>query len=412
MRNMSIFTVFFCGTSADGMNIGKNNSVYPEGELVATLAYNHSSRSEEFVSWILVDGPGASPYQREMQWEKPNAYESWTGVSFGTGWEENVKHAMLVLEGKRPGDKEWERKKITEEQFNQLVKAGIIDPEQFKVSKPGYLWGEYTSYEYPERLVTPQKLQEQLIKIKRGSTKVTEVNIVGWSRGGVSCIMLANAMAKDPDLKTVKVRILAFDPVPGPSNFQDHRTKLPGNVQEYVGFYARDERSLGFTPVVPEFSSLTKITILPMPGRHATLVGNPADDGDGLKSGSKSLTAPGKVTRYLAETLLERWGTKLDRKLSLTPKEMADLYKTMQNDSGKYQKMQSVYYTSAPDSKGSERVVAAPKTLGGNGFSTTSWSTIMSAIKGDSLVQKDGLSPIGEFLSWHHKEVAEGRIGI
>jgi hypothetical protein len=82
--------------------------------------------------------------------------------------------------------------------------------------------------------------------------------------------MLANAMFNDSALKSIPVKILAIDPVPGIGNFQEHRVKLNSNVKEYVGFYARDERSKGFSCVIPQTATGTRTHIFPIPGRHAT----------------------------------------------------------------------------------------------------------------------------------------------
>lgn len=69
--------------------------------------------------------------------------------------------------------------------------------------------------------------------------------------------------------------------MPGVGNVQAERIALAQNVREYVGFYSRDERSKGFACVIPTVASGTQICIYPMPGRHATLVGNASVDGAG-----------------------------------------------------------------------------------------------------------------------------------
>lgn len=87
-------------------------------------------------------------------------------------------------------------------------------------------------------------MQEQIIKTFRKDGIIpTRVNLLGWSRGGISCHMLANAMSRDAALKHIPVNIFAIDPVPGIGNFQENRVKLESNVKEYIAFYARDERS-------------------------------------------------------------------------------------------------------------------------------------------------------------------------
>ncbi len=49
----------------------------------------------------------------------------------------------------------------------------------------------------------------------RSTNPITKVNMIGWSRGGVTCFELANRMFADPDLRHIPVNIFACDPVPG-----------------------------------------------------------------------------------------------------------------------------------------------------------------------------------------------------
>lgn len=78
--------------------------------------------------------------------------------------------------------------------------------------------------------------------------------------------MLANAMLNDSELKHIPVNIFAVDPVPGPLNFKARGLSWVKNVEEYVGFFARDERSKGFSCVVPETASTRVSTFTQWPG--------------------------------------------------------------------------------------------------------------------------------------------------
>ena len=375
-----VFTVFFCGTGSNRLDI--KNPIYPLGELVSTLASHHAGT--EFVDWIIVDGPASGNLQEEDKWVTPGNYTKIRGKASGAGWEENVAHAIAVIKGKP------ERKLTTKKQKQQMQKIQLERPE-----------------ELPE-----------------------VVNMVGWSRGGISCHMLANAMFKDSDLEEIPVNILAFDPVPGSTNFQKHRTTLQENVSEYIGIYARDERSLGFAPSVPTFSAGTQVEILPIPGRHATLVGNPAIDGG---SGKQVLFEPGILVRDFAEKTLTRWGTELKAKeaddilpdishinldqpkaidivnflktryfdipgkLELTLEEINWLYSRMVEDKDKYAAMQSKYYALTPDWAGPDRYV-------GEGTNLT--STRFTKVKNKNNPGFN-LAPVEDYLSWHHEDVGE-----
>lgn len=243
----------------------------------------------------MINGPGTSNLQADELLTRTKDY-GLSGTLFGKGWEENVQHALNLIKGKS----DWQREQLTEAEYNRLKAAGI--PIEDVKSEGSWFWRKYN---YGDRSITQQKLQEQIIKTFRNGIIPTQVNLVGWSRGGISCHMLANAMFKDAELKNIPVNIFAIDPVPGIGNFQEHRVKLNPNVKEYVGIYARDERSKGFSCVIPQTATGTKTSILPMPGRHATLVGNAAGDG---VSGPSVLTEPGRLVRHLAEACLRRWG--------------------------------------------------------------------------------------------------------
>jgi hypothetical protein len=229
----------------------------------------------------------------------------------------------------------------------------------------------WRKYNYGDRSVTQQKLQEQIIKTFRKDGVIpTTVNLVGWSRGGISCHMLANAMLKDSALQNIPVNIFAIDPVPGIANFQEQRVKLGNNVKEYVGVYARDERSKGFSCVIPQTATGTKTSIYPMAGRHATLAGNATSTGGVPTNASdlKVLTEPGRIVRHLAEICLKRWGTTLDKTLNLTQTDLENLTNGIARDEARYQLMHNYSYTYFTELDQGERYVS----LGSKGvpFST------------------------------------------
>jgi hypothetical protein len=219
-----------------------------------------------------------------------------------------------------------------------LKSAGI--PIEEVLTQGSWFWRKY---DYGTRHITQQQLQEQIIKqFRKDGLIPTQVNLIGWSRGGISCTMLANAMLNDSALKHIPVNIFAIDPVPGALNFQNNRTRLGENVKEYVGIYARDERSAGFDCVIPEFSNDTKVHVYPMAGRHATLVGNAAANG---KSGAKVFFEPGDIVRHYAETCLTRWGVTLSKKLMLSKAQLDQRLSTIKASYDRYTLMRNEVYT-------------------------------------------------------------------
>ncbi|RON45138.1 hypothetical protein BK666_17155 [Pseudomonas frederiksbergensis] len=362
---MTTLTIFFCGTGSTKFD--NNNPAYWDGELVSTLASHHAGR--EFAEWIVVDGPGTSNLQADELFTQSKDY-GLSGTLFGKGWEENVKHATNIIIGRC----DWQREQLTETEYNRLKAAGI-PIEDVKV-EGSWMWRKYN---YGDRSVTQQKLQEQIIKTFRKDGVIpTQINLVGWSRGGISCHMLANALYNDIQLRDIPVNIFAIDPVPGISNFQNDKVKLDKNVKEYVAFYARDERSKGFCCVIPETSALTKTHIYPMPGRHGTLVGNASADG---VSGPKVLAEPGLIVRHFAEVCLKRWGVTLNKTLNLSQAQLENYHNAIAAAEAKYVAMQKCSYTYFTDLDQGERYVS----LGSKGVN-------FSAVKGAGYAPVAGLA--------------------
>jgi hypothetical protein len=112
------------------------------------------------------------------------------------------------------------------------------------------------------------------------------LNLVGYSRGGISCLKFANYVyVKDyPQVK--KINILAYDPVPGgfdPIGSFGDDFNLSEKVNQYVALYADHERAYMFEPVIPQRSSnTTKMLMVRVPGSHETLVGNRQVDGHSI----------------------------------------------------------------------------------------------------------------------------------
>lgn len=331
---MTTLTIFFCGTGSNKFDDKHKN--FWDGEIVSTLAAHHSGR--EFAEWIVVDGPGSGNLQADDLFTKTSEY-GLSGTLFGKGWDENVQHALNIIKGKC----DWQRKQLTEAEYNRLKAAGI--PIEDVKEEGSWFWRQYN---YGDRSITQQKLQEQIIKTFRKDGIIpTRVNLLGWSRGGISCHMLANAMSRDAALKHIPVNIFAIDPVPGIGNFQENRVKLESNVKEYIAFYARDERSKGFSCVIPQTATGTRTSIYPMAGRHATLAGNATALG-GEPTNSSDLNAliePGRIVRHLAETCLKRWGVPLSKTLNLTDTELRRLTGAIVSDEARYKKMHSQSYT-------------------------------------------------------------------
>ena len=113
------------------------------------------------------------------------------------------------------------------------------------------------------------------------------LNLVGFSRGGISAIRFANRISSDdlisqhPSLTRIeKINLLAFDPVAGDTGLSPGEFILDDLVSQYVGIYSTDERAALFSPAIPDFeSSETKYWMFRVPGSHETMAGNIQTDG-------------------------------------------------------------------------------------------------------------------------------------
>jgi hypothetical protein len=420
---MPVFTVFLCGTGSKRSDV--TNKSYWAGETVSTLASHMAGR--EYVDWLIVDGPGSGNEMEEEKWSNPERAWGVTGTAFGRGWVSNVEHALAVMKLKvtrSPGEIGHQKSQMLKDSY---VRAGLGPEAPVEEYECG-IGDDAKTYLRTPITVTPQLLNEGKTKIARnaifgrGNTMPTCVNMLGWSRGGVSCFMLANLMGKDPVLKNVPVNIFAIDPVPGPMNFRSAQTALGTNVKNYFGVYARDELSEGFSPVIPQTSA--QMTILPFPGRHATLSGNAFCDGAG--SGAQRLAPPGMVVRHLAEKFLVSHGSALGQCLNFNDVALLRLYEQMMFQDGLYRSMRDKSYlslnvlgynflslkrTSNWFASGGERVVGVGRDWTSTGFSEATSkgsghgkfiNTHHAAIWGRVMGNKDALSQLSE----HQRQIA------
>jgi hypothetical protein len=105
------------------------------------------------------------------------------------------------------------------------------------------------------------------------------LNVIGHSRGGVLAIWLAHEAQSIARVKAIN--IIAYDPVPGDKISPSPEIFVLGEkVKNYIGFYAEDERTMLFEPMIPiAETDKTNVWLIRVPGSHETLVGNYQRDG-------------------------------------------------------------------------------------------------------------------------------------
>jgi hypothetical protein len=273
-----VFTVYNCGT-----NFNRERT----DEVIANLA----SRTEgaENRDWMVTDGvgskPSSNPLAKTPGLDNPvQTYNGWKetdppfmarvkGLLEGYGWEDNVDHALEVI---------------------QAIAMG-------------------SNADWTVSITTP-----------------SAINMAGWSRGAITCHMLAHALVKHPYLKNIPVNIFAFDPVPGPDNFHLEQISVPSNVNAYTALIAEDESRKIMKPVLfdagSDENSDKKFKTIPLPGAHNTAV-------------MTTRSEVGTIGAALAHKFLTKYGTRLREPMLLTDVQFCELYAKVRMDIAKYRQM-------------------------------------------------------------------------
>ena len=143
------------------------------------------------------------------------------------------------------------------------------------------------------------------------------INLIGWSRGAVTCHMIANALnGFSAKLKNIPINIFAVDPVPGTWNHAPDKVEVAGNVKKYRGVFAIHDRKIGFSPaVVKKKDGEQDFKFYAMPGVHDTVV-----------QGATGLIAVAALVEHLAVEFLEGNGTFFTSVIHMTPQEICENY--------------------------------------------------------------------------------------
>jgi uncharacterized membrane protein len=162
------------------------------------------------------------------------------------------------------------------------------------------------------------------------------VNMVGWSRGGVTCAKIANMMWRmGPPLSLIAVNIYAIDPVPGSNSGGGHMWKnieINQNVRYYHAMLSQhDKRGLDdfFEPTYPSFNGSTKIDVDIMPGTHSSI----------LVFKGKGNQENAELVYGLAYRFLKSHGSRVNAGAFLTNNEILLRYAAIQENFAVYTKL-------------------------------------------------------------------------
>lgn len=107
----------------------------------------------------------------------------------------------------------------------------------------------------------------------RGRELPRHINMIGWSRGACTCVLMANEIAKTYK-DQISIDIYAIDPVAGPTNLEDTSLfVLPKNVKACGVVYMENESRPMMNGVsIRAESEHTKLAASSFPGIHGTPV--------------------------------------------------------------------------------------------------------------------------------------------
>jgi len=274
---MSVFTYFNHGTAFHRDK---------EGEIIAE--FGRLASGAEYRNFLILDGPGSkpstaptpgqfNPFTRDKSGkntfgssEMGHTHYNWalTGLLAGTGWDDNVMHAVAAL--------------------------AEVEP-------------------------LPQT-----------------VNMIGWSRGAVTCTKLAYVLREF--FPQVEVNIFAVDPVAGIGNksARDAST-IRSNVKNYLAVLSMHETRGFFKPQdikrVTFTSTRTNAIYLPFPGNHSGQVNLD-------KTCQKGIGEAAQIVWYLGMKFLQHFGTQFTKNPSpsYSVQEICNYYANMRVKMPSYKK--------------------------------------------------------------------------
>jgi pimeloyl-ACP methyl ester carboxylesterase len=267
-----VFSIYNCGTSYNRQNLD---------ETVADLA--RRTVGAENRDWMINDGPGSYSH---------HVGKSATALVRG-----------LAAQAKTPGTRD--------------PISGLKEGSAFAVIR-----GVVSGYGWEHNVDHTMAVLNATLDLPR------TINLVGWSRGAITCFMIAHALNENPRTKPIAVNICALDPVPGPGNFHDpEKVTLPANVKKYVAIVEQDERRKIFKPVLidEDDSPGMKTRFYYMPGGHGTGV-------------FRSKNEVGLIATFLVHRFLQKHGTRLNNPIGLTRRDLCELYAKVRLNMAEYEK--------------------------------------------------------------------------
>lgn len=339
----NVFTVFNHGTDfhrdkdpnelitmLSGAMLGNEARIVQTGERTAETPLPFQLESPH-PSYIICEGPGSDEVSAEVSQSgvshaHPGKYNPIFNSEKNSG-KSHQSNTRLIPTG---GKKYWIMGEQQSSEFQDDFMGNTPQPYQATGRTLGNGWDDNV-----------YKLVWLITHLKWETEQpIDTINIVGWSRGAVTCLKMANKLFEVFE-DTINVNILAVDPVPGGLTPETVDTRIiPPNVQNYLAILAMDDNRSNFQPLnrnkvkllAPQSQhgkngnpdSLNpqhikpQVHFLPMPGNHSDLVNR------ALSSAQVSHSA--QLCRTIAWQYLTAHGTDFSTSFHATADEICQHY--------------------------------------------------------------------------------------
>ena len=296
---MGVFTIFNCGTDSNRDSAG---------EIVADIGKELAGL--EYTDYLINDGPGS----HGIGMRSPGKFDPFTQDR-----SKATKKSVPSKDDVRGWFGEAFPKTKGDHYILRPLTARFADDTHSAITGHGWDHNVIHSVE------TIRNLTENGVAIRR-------INMLGWSRGAVTCLRVANWLERKLG-ENFEVNIFAVDPVAGVNlgiDMWDTRT-VPKSVKKYVGILAMNERRGDFLPQDGDRlfrdANASQIAFLPFPGDHQTVVTE--QDGE--------IPEVNQMVRDLARRFLVHCGTRFSVSHGqLPPRDCCELYAAMKQKAHKY----------------------------------------------------------------------------
>lgn len=275
----NVFTIFCHGTASHRSRTDK--------EIVTE--FGKLAMGQEYRDFLILDGPGSGSGMDASENPLPGRFDPYT--------RNKVIKSKQVLKNAGFDGK------------------SIKNPKFMNLKKSNNLMGKLSGSGWDDNVI------HAIATISELNPMPDRINMIGWSRGAVTCTKMAFKMQKI--YPQIEFNIFAIDPVAGTGNRakEDNKT-IKENVRNYIAILMVGEQRKIMQPQDMDRVTISKMTnaiFLPFPGVHSTAVKHVAE-GD---------TA--NVVWSLAYSFLTHFGTNFDK--SLAPRysgsEICNLYGKM-----------------------------------------------------------------------------------